>query len=218
MNNKQKNDTSIRYNKVSKMNKSFMYQDLKRSNCYGVDFSKCNFNFTSLRGAHFKSCNFYGVSFKNAEAIGTNFKNSKFKYAILENMIFEGANLDEADFTDAKFKNVVFVGCNIEKSKGINTTSNQIRIFDKMPEIEISERLENAIKHAMNNKFVKMSRTLDTKDGSINTISIMLLLENYKENRLIDGLILLGDKVDKEFSTLSYINKSLETYTKQGLM
>ena len=44
-----KSETGLKYNKVQKMNKNFMYQDLKRSNCYNSDFS--NYNFTSLRGA-----------------------------------------------------------------------------------------------------------------------------------------------------------------------
>ena len=46
-----KSETWLKYNKVQKTNKNFMYQDLKRSNCYNSDFSNSNFNFTSLRGA-----------------------------------------------------------------------------------------------------------------------------------------------------------------------
>ena len=74
-------ETGLKYNKVQKMNKNFMYQDLKRSNCYNSDFSNSNFNFTSLRGAHFKSCNFYGCTFTFAEFIGSNLKKSRFTKA-----------------------------------------------------------------------------------------------------------------------------------------
>ncbi|MGL6064225.1 MAG: pentapeptide repeat-containing protein [Fusobacteriaceae bacterium] len=218
MNNKPKIEIGLKYNKAEKMNKNFMYQDLKRSNCYNTDFSNSNFNFTNLRGAHFKSCNFYGCTFKSAEIIGANLKRSKFKNAKLENTIFEGVNLEEVDFSGAKFKNVVFINTDVTKAKNLNINSPQIKVFEEMPQIEMSERLENAIKSAMENKYVKKSRTLDTKDGGINTVSIMLLLESFKEKQLIDGLILIGERIDKEFCTLSYIIKNLEAYKTQGLL
>ncbi len=218
MNNKAKKETALKYNKAKKMDKNFMYQDLKRSNCYNTDFSNSNFNFTSLRGAHFKSCNFYGCTFKSSEIIGANLKRSKFKNAKFENTVFEGVNLEEVDFSGAKFKNVIFVDTDITKATNLNTNSPQIKVFEKMPEIDMSERLENAVKFAMKNEYVKKSRALDTKDGGINTVSVMILLENFKEKQLIDGLMLIGERIDKEFCTLSYIIKNLENYKSQGLL
>lgn len=218
MNAKPKVETGLKYNKAKKMDKNFMYQDLKRSNCYNTDFSNSNFNFTSLRGAHFKSCNFYGCTFRSAEIIGANLKRSKFKNARFENTVFEGVNLEEVDFSGAKFKNVIFFDCDMTKAQNINLNSPGIKVLNEMPNIEMSERLENAIKFAMENKFVKKSRALDTKDGGINFVSIMILLENFKEKELIDGLMLVGERMDKEFCTLSYIIKSLEMYKSQGLL
>ncbi|WP_332843616.1 hypothetical protein [Paraclostridium bifermentans] len=46
----------------------------------------------------------------------------------------------------------------------------------------------------------------------------MILLENFKEKQLIDGLLLISEKMDKEFWTLSYIIKTLQTYKDQGLL
>ncbi|MGL5346305.1 MAG: pentapeptide repeat-containing protein [Peptostreptococcaceae bacterium] len=218
MNNKPKTEMGLKYNKAKKMDKNFMYQDLKRSNCYNTDFSNSNFNFTSLRGAHFKSCNFYGCSFKSAEIIGANLKRSKFKNAKIEDTVFDGVNLEEVDFIGAKFKNVIFVNTDITKAKNLDISSSQIKVLETMPQLDMSERLEKAIKSAMENKYVKKSRTLDTKDGGINTISIMILLDKFKEKQLIDGLILIGEKMDKEFCTLSYIIKNLESYKSQGLL
>lgn len=218
MNNKPNIEMGLKYNKAKKMEKNFMYQDLKRSNCYNTDFSNSNFNFTSMRGAHFKSCNFYGCSFKSAEIIGANLKRSKFKNAKFENTVFDGVNLEEVDFTGAKFKNVIFVNTDITKAKNINTNSCEIKVFETMPNIEMSERLESAIKSAMENEYVKKSRTLDTKDGGINTVSVMMLLEKFKEKQLIDGLILIAERMDKDFCTLSYIIKNLENYKTQGLL
>lgn len=213
-----KMDTSIKYNKAQKMNKNFMYQDLKRSNCYNTDFSNSNFNFTSLRGAHFKSCNFYGCTFKSSEMIGSNFKKSKFTKAKFENVVFEGVNLEGADFKNATFKNTIFLNTDISKAINLNFKESEVKVFNEMPNLEISERLEKSIKLAMENEYVKKSRTLDTKDGGINYISIIILLENFKEKELIDGLILISERIDKEFCTLSYIIKNLEIYKSQGLL
>lgn len=211
-------DTALKYNKTSKINKNFMYQDLKRSNCYNCDFSKSNFNFTSLRGAHFKSCNFYGCTFKSAEFVGSNLKGSKFTKVKFEDTIFEGAKLENVDFTGATFKNVIFVNTDLSKSVNLNYKEDEVRIYNQMPEIELSDNLKNAISKAMENNYVKKSRTLDTKDGGVNTVSIMILLEKFREKRLIEGLAILSEKVDKDFCTLSYIIKSLQSYKDQGIL
>lgn len=215
---KQNMEQGLKYNKIQKLNKNFMYQDLKRSNCYNSDFSGSNFDFTSLRGAHFKSCNFYGCTFKNAELIGSNLKKSKLKKAKFENTVFDSVNLEGVDFSGAQFKNTIFLSTDLSKAVNIKFKSSDVKIFDEMPKLDVSEKLEDSIKLAMQNEFVKKSRTLDTKDGEINSISIMILLENFKEKQLIDGLLLISEKMDKEFWTLSYIIKTLQTYKDQGLL
>ena len=58
------------YDNTSKINKNFVYKNLKRSKCYNCDFSGSNFDFTSLRGAHFKKCNFYRKFFTAGRQIG----------------------------------------------------------------------------------------------------------------------------------------------------
>lgn len=216
--NNKKINTALKYNKTSKMNKNFMYQDLKRSNCYNCDFSKSNFNFTSLRGAHFKSCNFYGCTFKSTEFVGSNLKDSRFTKAKFEDTLFEGAKLENVDFTGATFKNVIFVNIDLSKVLNFNYKEDEVRIYNEMPKLEISDNLKNAIKKAMENEYVKKSRTLDTKDGDINTISIIILLEKFREKRLIEGLGILSEKVDRDFCTLSYIIKSLQGYKDKGIL
>lgn len=211
-------DTGLKYNKIQKLDKNFMYQDLKRSNCYNSDFSGSNFNYTSLRGAHFKSCNFYGCSFKSAEIIGSNLKRSKFKKVKFENTLFDSVNLEGVDFAGAQFINTIFLATDISKAVNVNIKESEVKIFDEMPQIEISERLENSLKLAMQNEYVKKSRALDTKDGTINTISVMILLENFKEKQLVDGLNLIAERMDKDFCTLSYIIKTLQTYKSKGLL
>lgn len=214
---KKRND-SFHYNNAVKQNKNFMYNDLKRSNCYGTDFTGSNFNFTSFRGAHFKSCNFFGCSFEAAEFVATNFKKSKFKRATFEDTIFEGVNLSGVDFKDATFKNVIFVATDIDAAKNLEFNESDVRIFEEMPELDISDELKSAIELAMTNEHVKKSRVLDTKDGDINPISMIRLLEIFNERSLILGLKILTEKLEKDFCTLSYIIKSIQTYEKEALL
>lgn len=203
---------------AEKMNKNFMYKDLKRSHCYDCDFSGSNFDYASFRGAHFKSCNFYGVSFKAAEFVGTNLKKCRFKKAKFEDVVFDGVNLEGADFATAIFKNTIFVGCDVSKAKNLNTISVNIKIYDTYPELEMSEALTKAIEEAMTNAHIKAARVLDTKEGTINTISVMRLLEQFDEEILIKGLKLMKNKISNDFCTLSYLTKFLAKHESEGLI
>lgn len=206
------------YKNADKKDKNFMYKDLKRSHCYDCDFSGSNFDFTSFRGAHFKSCNFYGASFKAAEFIGSNLKKSRFRKAKFEDVVFEGVNLDGVDFAGAIFRNTIFVGTDITKAKNLNAISVNIKVYEKAPELELTEDLRKAITEAMENPYIKASRVLDTKEGTINTISIMRLQNQFKESTLIKGLELMKKKISNDFCTLSYMIKFLAKHEAEGLI
>lgn len=198
---------NFHYNNTEKQNKNFMYKNLTRSNCYNSSFAGSNFNFTSFRGAHFKSCDFYGCSFKQAEFIGTNLKNSKFRTATFENAIFDSVNLDEVDFRDAKFINTIFINTDVNKAKNLPWGDPNVKVLEEAPEIHISEELENAVRNAMTNEFVKASRVLDTKDGGLNTLNLSILLEDFTEEQLINGFNTMKDEIEREFCTLSYLTR-----------
>ena len=199
---------NFNYDNAEKANKNFMYKNLKRSNCYNCNFSGSNFDYTSLRGAHLKKCNFFKCTFKEAEFIGSNLKGCKFREAKFEDTIFEGANLDGVDFNNAIFVNTIFVGCDVNKAK--NLKKSDVRIFDEMPELNISEEVKIATESAMENKFIKKSRVFDTKDGGINPLTLMILSEKFNEETLTKGLNYIKTAVDREFHTLSYIIRLVE--------
>lgn len=215
MNNK---NERFNYNNAQKTNKNFMYKDFRRSNCYNCDFSGSNFNFASFRGAHFKGCDFYEGIFESTEFIGANLKKSKFKNAIFSNVIFEAVNLGTVDFKGAKFTNVIFLDCDISKAINIDLKDKEIRIFEEMPKIEISESLKEAIEKALNNEYIKKSRVLDTKEGELNHMSIMRLLEFFEEYELTKGLSKLAEELTQDFCTLSYIVKAIRGYLRDELI
>ena len=209
---------NFNYNNIEKKGKNFMYKNLERSNCYNCDFSNSNFDYVSFRGAHFKLCIFSECSFKWAEFIGTNLKDSNFKNAVFENTIFDSAKLEGANFKDAEFINTIFLCTDVEKAKYLNIKSAGIKVLKEMPALEISEALQNAVVKAMNNKYVKAARVFDTKDGSLNPLNIMLLLENFEEKTLIKGLNIIEAELDKEFYTLSYIIRFLKNSIASGVL
>ncbi|GAA0070001.1 pentapeptide repeat-containing protein [Clostridium sardiniense] len=205
----QNGNGNFHYNNTEKKDKNFMYADMKRANCYNCNFSGSNFDYVSFRGAHFKSCSFLNGTFKGAEFVGANLKGSKFKEAVFENTIFDSVKLDGANFKDATFKNVVFLGTDLKTAKNLDRSNKEIRIFEDMPKIEVSEELRNAVLGAMENEFVKKARILDTKDGDIHLLNLMILLENFDEKTLIEGLNKIQTELDRDFHTLSYIIRYL---------
>lgn len=209
---------NFNYNNIEKKDKNFMYKNLQRSNCYNSDFSNSNFDYVSFRGAHFKSCNFFQCTFRWAEFIGTNLKGSNFKNTIFENTIFDSVNLDGVNFKDAEFKNTIFLSTDMEKAKNLNLKNSNIKVFHEMPKLEISNELGMAVKNVMKNDYVKKARVFDTKDGNLNLLNLMILLDNFDETTLIKGLKIIEVKLDRAFYTLSYIIKLLKTYKVDGTL
>ena len=103
------------------------------------------------------------------------------------------------------FSNVIFVSCNFKNAKYLNLKDENIKVDEEMPELNISEALKTSIEKAMTNKFIKNSRVIDTKDGGINPIKIMILQEKFDEETLIKGFEKMTNEIDRDFHTLSYL-------------
>ncbi|MFA6940334.1 MAG: pentapeptide repeat-containing protein [Clostridiaceae bacterium] len=203
---------NFNYNNIEKKNKNFMYKNLQKSYCYNCDFSGSIFDYGSFRGAHFKTCTFVNCSFKWSEFVGTNLKGSNFNNAVFENTVFDSVKLEEVNFKDAKFNNTIFLCTDVAKAKNLNIKSPGIKIFNEMPQLEINEELTSALINAMKNKYVKASRVLDTKDGGLNLLNVMILLDNFDTAALIKGLNMVQTELDRDFYTLSYIIKFIQNY------
>ncbi|MCK8059130.1 MULTISPECIES: pentapeptide repeat-containing protein [unclassified Fusibacter] len=214
---KREND-QINYSNRKKQKSDFVNKDLRRSNCYNSDFSCSDFSHASFRGAQFKACNFFECTFTATEFVATNLKNSRFVDAKFKNVIFDSANLTGTNFERASFDNVIFINTDFTNARNFDENAPGLRIYKTPPALEISDRLERAIRSSMNNEFIKYARVLDTKTGDINPISVMILLENFSEESLIKGLTQLKNNVDKDFGTLSFLIGLLEQYRIEGLI
>lgn len=205
MTNKVTETDRMNYSNRKKLNTDFSKKNLKRSNCFSSNFSGSNFDDTNFKGAQFKNCNFTDCHFEATEFVATNLRNSKFVNAHFKNSIFEVCNLDGVNFENATFDNVIFVQTDLSKVLNLDLSSNGIRNFEAPIELELSQKLERAIKSCKKNEFVKAAGVLDTKDGTINLTSVMILLENFTEEILLNHLGKLKVSVDESFGTLSYL-------------
>lgn len=217
-NRKQKPSLGMHFNNIEKVGKTFMYHNLTKSKCFNSNFSQSNFDFACFRGAHFKSCFFNEATFNGTEFVGSNLKDSKFIDAGFENTVFEGAKLEGADFMGATFKNVIFVGCKFEGVKNLDLKNEEIRVYDDMPQVEMTDELANVLEKVMKNKFVKSSRVLDTREGKINHLSVLVLKEAFEEETLIKGLKEIENHIDRDFYTLSFISKLIKKLEKEGVI
>jgi hypothetical protein len=84
--------------------------------------------------------------------------------------------------------------------------------------LDISKELRSTVENVLKNKYVKHARVLDTKDGGINLLNIIILLENFDEETLIKGLNLIQVQLDREFYTLSYIIRFLKNCESNGTL
>ena len=100
------------------------------------------------------------------------------------------------------------------EERGSTTAACNSRVYDEMPHLDINNELEMAILSAMENEYIKKSRVLDTKDGSINGLSIMILKERFSEETLIKGMKYIKENIDRDFHTLSYISRIIKSMDK----
>ncbi len=212
-----KNRNPLSYKNKDRRQSNFMYKDFSKSSSINSNFSECNFRFISFRGAKFKYCEFDRALFDGSEFIGTNLRGSHFSNAIFKDVIFNGAVLDKSNFTEAKFSNTIFYNTSINTAKGISKNTDGIIVFEKaISEDQFSKELITIIQDLRKNDYIRRSRTLHLKEGKVNTLYLMLLLHDFEEQPLIEGLRMLPNLISKPFYTLSYIKNILRKLADQS--
>ena len=209
---------AFNFNNIDKVGKTFMYHNLTKSKCYNPNFSQSNFDFACFRGAHLKSCFFNECSFKGSEFVGSNLKDSKFTGAQFEDVVFESVKMEGADFKDAQFKNTIILSSNLDGVKNLDLNDENIRVFDEMPQVSMSTELQELIEGLMTNAFIKKSRVLDTREGNINLLSVMILLEKFDEETLIKAFKVIEPHIERDFFTLSFIIRLITKLEKDGII
>lgn len=202
------NKGKFNYSNMDRTNKNYIYKNFFKSKCYNTNFSNSNFNFVNFRGASLKFCTFYSSKFVGAEFIGTNLRGSNFSNSYFENTKFSNCTFENTNFKNCNFKNVFF--SSIKNTKNLDIDNPEIMIAKTIPKIEISSELKKVITELKENDYIRRSKVFHLKKNRINKINIILLLNEFDEKDLIERLTLIKNNIDKDFYTLSYIEKILK--------
>ncbi|OIJ22029.1 hypothetical protein BKP45_04955 [Anaerobacillus alkalidiazotrophicus] len=198
------------YINMDRRNRNYMYKNFYKSISHGTNFSGSNFNFASLRAAKFTVCSFYKANFYWTEFIGTNIKRSNFESAYFENVTFNSVSFERVNFENAIFKNVKFLNVGLKGVKNFRIEDHDITILNDMPNIVVNQTLNDLIDDLRKNDYIRRSKVLHLKKNRINTLNISILLEYFTDEELIIGLKLAGEKLNKNFSTVSYLIKFIQ--------
>lgn len=210
---KTKHNKFFSYKNEERRKRNFRYKNFEKSNSYNTRFTASNFNFVNFKKATMKYCGFNGAEFEGTEFKSSNLRGSRFIGAAFKDTLFYDTKLHNVNFKNAKFENVIFVCSSIKDARGITKSTAGITFYSSLPSIDISDNLKKAIKYAQNNKYIRNSEVLCFfKKEKINTINIKKLLDNFNENKLTIALIKASKLINKDFYTLSYLNKFIMTY------
>ena len=187
-----------------------LYKNFNKSSSYMSNFSEAIFANTSFISTKFKICSFYGATFDSCLLQG-----SLFRKCNLTNVIFENTIILSSIFDKTKLKNCKFNNCRILHGKKLKTLIPEKNLvntlfLENFPDIKnFNANLIQVIENLRINDYIRRSGTFHRKKGSLNTISIDILLSHFDELFLIENLPKLLNLITREFHTLSYIQKLL---------
>lgn len=209
-----KNRAIFSYNNKDKSGSNFIYKDFEKTKSYSSNFKNTKFDYVSFRAAQMKYCNFDEASFVGAEFIGANLRGSTFKGAKFKETIFRSTKLDRTNFSGATFKNCYFVATNTFTISKLSNNCPRTTFLNAMPKEEtFSTELVKAVEKLRGNDIVRRSNVLHLKKGKINTLSLMILLQSYSENELIELLQKVTNGLTNQFYTISHFKVLLKKAT-----
>jgi len=214
-----KNRAIFSYNGKDRSESKFINKDFEKTKSYRSIFKNADFSGTSLRAAHMKFCNFDNATFVGTEFIGTNLRGSTFRRAKFVDAIFAATVLDSTDFSGATFEKCYFIGTSFKSAKKVPSETDGITFMTSMPTTDLfSKNLIDAVESLRSNDIIRKSHTLHGKEGKLNTLSLMLLKNDYSETDLISLLSFAPHVITTQFYTLSYLRKLLKKISENAIL
>ncbi len=215
-----KNRALFSYNNSERVGSQFIFKDFEKTKSYHTNFSTSSFKGVSFRGAHLKYCSFVSCTFHDTDFVGTNLRGSNFTGAHFVDCVFVSVTIDKAKFKDATFEHCYFVGTAISPSilKNNNSEDKIIVLPHYPPHDEFDSELIQHVEKLRANDIIRRSNTLHCKNGKINTLTLMILKEQYSENELIKYLPLLPNYITTQFYTISYLKMILTKIKKSDMI
>lgn len=202
-----RNTKSLRYSYKCKDASEGIFQNknFNKTESYNSSFSKSTFLNTSLVGAKFKFCNLNGVIFENCLIQGTLFRKCPFDEVKFKNCIIISTVFDRTSLKNCVIEDSIILASSLGAGfKNSNLINSEV-VKKYQDESEFNSELIQCIEQLRGNPHINRSSILHRNKDRLNTISIRKLLQQFREEDLIKKLPLLGDSINKDFYTVSYI-------------
>jgi len=214
-----KNRALFSYKNDDRSGSTFQYKDFEKTKSYNSKFVHAKFIGTSLRAAHMKYCNFDNCLFDQVDFVGTNMRGSSFIGARFIKCTFVSAVFEKANFKNAIFENCYWVVTSHANIRNFPEDSDGIKILTSFPSQDtVNPELLQVIESLRKNDIIRRSRTLHGKNGKTNTVSLMILNQEYDDDDLVQLLPKLPQLITTQFYTLSYLQSLLKKAMKDAIM
>ena len=191
-----KNRALFSYKHDDRSGSIFQYKNFEKTKSYNSKFMHAKFIGTSLRSAHMKYCNFDNCLFDQVDFVGSNMRGSSFIGARFIKCTFVSAVFEKANFKNATFENCYWVATSHANIRNFPEDSEDIMILTSFPSQDtVNPELLQVIESLRKNDIIRRSHTLHGKKGKINTISLLILNQEYTDDELIQLLPKLSQLV-----------------------
>lgn len=184
---------------------------ISKSRMYNVSFKNQKINNVNFKGAIITKSSFKGAIITNCEFLGTNLSKCSFKNAKFVNCVFMGAKLSYANFDGASFENVIFVTQKTSDCYHIFFANESNTVIKKIIPLSLTEELKSVIDEYHERSKDRITHILKLTEKKYNSLHISILLKDYSEEQITNGLSLLIKKNQYDFPTIYALKKSLAT-------
>jgi hypothetical protein len=182
---------------------------ISKSRMYNVSFKNQKINNVNFKGAIITKSSFKGAIITNCEFLGTNLSKCSFKNAKFVNCVFMGAKLSYANFDGASFENVIFVTQKTSDCYHIFFANESNTVIKKIIPLSLTEELKSVIDEYHERSKDRITHILKLTEKKYNSLHISILLKDYSEEQITNGLSLLIKKNQYDFPTIYALKKSL---------
>lgn len=206
-NNKNK---AFSYNNHEVTERNFINKNFDKTSSFNSNFSQSKFTNTSFIGSSFKWCNLTSCIFDHSLFRGALFRGGSLQNTSFNNCIINACNLEKCNLDGVILNDCYVISSNSMLRRIEASHINNSKIFHTFPEHhEFNPQLIEVVQNLRMNDFVRRSSVLHRKLNKVDTVTISYLLDRFEEDFLIEMLPTVCNKIERDFHTVSYIDKLL---------
>ncbi|MGL4716082.1 MAG: pentapeptide repeat-containing protein [Aeromonas sp.] len=205
-----KNQNAFSYINNDTTGRNFINKNFNKAHSYHSNFFQSKFTNTSFIGASFKWCTLTGSVFQSSLLRGVLFQGSSLRHVEFNECIINACNLDHCKIESLRLNNCYVVSSDSFLRGLVPSQLNTSRLFNTFPDNdEFNPHLIDVVEKLRGNDFVRRSSVLHRKLKRIDTVTLSYLLDRFNEDFLIEQLPKVCMKIERDFHTVSYLDKLL---------